>query len=51
MSAGPNSVSKWMESNLDSDKKKTVVSGFYFVGNVTPVKYLNVENMMKDVVL
>lgn len=34
---------------LDSDKKKTVISGFYFVGNVTPLKYL--EDMMKAVVL
>ena len=50
MSAGPNSVSKWMQSKLDSDKK-TVKFGFYFVGNVTPVKYLNVEDMMKAVVI
>lgn len=40
-----------MESKLDSDKKKVVISRFYFVGNVTPVKFLNAEDIMKAVVL
>ena len=40
-----------MESKLNSDKKQITKSGLYFGGNVTPMKFLSMEDMMKAVVL